>query len=97
MKSVRAIIKVPETIYEILSARGFSKAHISEESQKLLSLKYYQDKILTLGKAAQFAGLSKWDFIEFLSENKVPVIIHDEINLDREAESVEFLTKKLKK
>lgn len=96
MKSVQAIIEVPEDIYEDLSVRGFSKTVISEESRKLLALKYYRDKILTLGKAARFAGLSKWNFIEFLSENGVPVVAYDDINLDRETESVKRLTKKLK-
>jgi predicted HTH domain antitoxin len=95
MKSVQAVIEVPEDIYEALSARGFSKTRISEQSRRLLSLKYYQDRILTLGKAAQFAGVSKWEFMEFLSRNGVPVIVHDQINLDREAESVESLTEEL--
>jgi hypothetical protein len=50
-----------------------------------------------MGKATQLSGLSKWDFIEYLSENMVPVVDHDEDEMRREVETAEKLTKRSKK
>ncbi len=86
-------IDLPEDIYQTLSSHGFSKEVISRESKKLLALKCYKDKILSLGKSAELSGLSMWEFIEFLGENNIPVIDYSEEQLDREFESVEELGK----
>ncbi len=86
-------IDLPEDIYQTLSSHGFSKEVISRESKKLLALKCYKDKILSLGKSAELSGLSMWEFIEFLGENNIPVIDYSEEQLDREFESVEYLRK----
>ncbi len=86
-------IDLPEDIYQTLSSHGFSKEVISRESKKLLALKCYKDKILSLGKSAELSGLSMWEFIEFLGENNIPVINYSEEQLDREFESVEELGK----
>ncbi|VAX26640.1 hypothetical protein MNBD_NITROSPIRAE02-1618 [hydrothermal vent metagenome] len=93
--TVKTIIDIdlPEDIYQTLSSHGFSKEVISRESKKLLALKCYKDKILSLGKSAELSGLSMWEFIEFLGENNIPVIDYSEEQLDREFESVEYLRK----
>lgn len=96
MKTVRTILELSEDVYTALSAKGFSKEVISKESRKLFALKCYRDKILSLGKAVELSGLSKWDFIEFLSENDVPVVAHNDVNLERESDAVESLLKDLK-
>lgn len=93
--SILAEIELSEDIYAFLSTHGVSKKVIADTSCKLLALKYYQEKLLSLGKAAELAKLSKWEFIEFASENGVPVIEHDEVNLKREVDSVKELTKEL--
>jgi predicted HTH domain antitoxin len=74
-----------------LSSCGVTKKRIVNESRKLLALKYFQDKLLLLGKAAELAGLSKWDFIEYLSENHVPVIDYDDDELTREFKTAKTL------
>lgn len=86
-------IDLPEDIYQTLSSHGFSKEVISRESKKLLALKCYKDKILSLGKSAELSGLSMWEFIDFLGENNIPVIDYSEEQLDREFESVEYMRK----
>ncbi len=95
--TVKAVIDLPEDLYQTLSSHGFSKEVISKESKKLLALKCFSDKILSFGKSAELSGLSIWDFIEFLSENNVPVIDYSEEQLNREFKSVEKLRKALKK
>lgn len=94
--SIKAVIDLPEDIYRTLSSHGFSKEVISKESKKLLALKCYKDKILSLGKATELSGLSSWDYIEFLGRNDVAVIDYGEEQLHRELESVKKLRKALK-
>ena len=60
-------------------------------------MKCFKDKVLSLGRSAELSGLSKWDFIEFLSENNVPVVDYEEEELAREFETAEKLGKRLKK
>lgn len=94
--AVKAVIDLPEDIYRTLSSHGFSKEAISKESKKLLALKCYKDRILSLGKSAELSGLSLWEFIEFLSANNVSVIDYSEDLLEKEFGDVEKLKKVLK-
>jgi len=94
--SVKAVIDLPEDLYQTLSSHGLSKEAISKETRKLLALKCYKEKILSLGKSAELSGLSMWKFIEFLSENNVAVIDYSEEQLGKEFKSIERLRKALK-
>jgi predicted HTH domain antitoxin len=96
MEKVQTVIELSGELYLALSAFGVNKEKIASESRKLLALKYFQEKFLSLGKAAELAGFSKWEFIEYLSDNNVPVINYDEDELLREFEVVETLTEQLK-
>ncbi len=90
---VKAVIELPEDLYRTLASHGLSKEVISRESKKLLAIKCYRDKTLSLGKSAELAGLPIWDFIEILSKNGVDVINYDEEQMNIELESVEKLKK----
>ena len=97
MRNVQAVIDLPEELYLALSASGLTKERIATESRKLLALKCFKEKVLSLGRSAELSGLSKWEFIEFLSENDVAVVDYDEDELTRELKAAEKLTKRLKK
>ncbi len=97
MGNVQAIIDLPEELYLSLSASGLTKERIASESRKLLALKYFKEKVLSLGRAAELSGLSKWDFIEYISENDVPVVDYDQDEISREIKTAENLTERLKK
>jgi len=64
---------------------------------KLLALKCFKEKLLSLGRASELSGLSKWDFIEYLSDNDVPVVDYDQDEITREFKTVEKLSERLKK
>jgi predicted HTH domain antitoxin len=96
MGNVQAVIDLPEELYLSLSASGLTKEKIASESRKLLALKYFREKVLSLGRAAQLAGLSKWDFTEFLSENDVAVIDYDQDEITREFETAGRFTERLR-
>ena len=97
MGNIQAIIDLPEELYLSLSASGLTKEKIANESRKLLALKYFKDKILSLGRAAELAGLSKWDFIECLSDNNIPVVNYDKDEITREFETAKELSESIKK
>ena len=96
MGTVQAIIDLPEQLYLSLSATGLTKEKIASESRKLLALKCFKEKVLSLGRAAELSGLSKWDFIEYLSDNDVSVVDYDQDEIARELESAHKLTERLK-
>jgi len=50
-----------------------------------------------LGRAAELSGLSKWDFIEYLSDNDVPVVDYDQDEIAREFETADKVSERLKK
>ncbi|MFH1908936.1 MAG: UPF0175 family protein [Chloroflexota bacterium] len=87
--------QIPEDIFLTLQARGLFKEVLAERSRQLLALRFYQERILSLGKAARLAGMGRWDFIEFLSDNHVPVIDHSEEELAAEFAAVEQLAGEL--
>jgi len=97
MGNVQAIIDLSEELYLSLSASGLTKEKIAGESRKLLALKCFKEKVLSLGRASELSGLSKWDFIEYLSDNDVPVVDYDQDEITREFETVEKLSERLKK
>ena len=43
------------------------------------------------------SGLSKWDFIDYLNENGIPIVDYDEDELAREFKTAETVAKRLKK
>ncbi len=86
--SIKAVIDLPKDLYQTLFSHGLSKEIISKESKKLLALKCYKDRILSLGKSVELSGLSMWEFIEFLGENNMAVIDYNEEQLEREFKSV---------
>jgi len=97
MGNVQAVIDIPEELYLSLSASGLTKERIANESRKLLALNCFKEKVLSLGRAAELSGLSKWDFIEYLSENEVPVVDYDQDEIRREFKTSDMLSKRLKK
>lgn len=97
MGNVQAVIDLPEELYLSLSASGLTKEKIAGESRKLLALKCFKEKVLSLGRASELSGLSKWGFIEYLSDNGVPVVDYDQDEMKREFETADSLSERLNK
>jgi len=87
--------QIPEDIFKTLQARGLYKTVLAERSRQLLAARFYQERVLSLGKAARMAGMGRWDFIEFLSENQIPVLDYSEEELAAEFAAVEQLSGEL--
>jgi predicted HTH domain antitoxin len=88
--------QLPEDIFNTLQARGLFKDVLAEETRRLLALRLYRERVLSLGRAARLAGLSRWEFVELLSENGIPVLDYSQEELAHEFEAVEKLEKDLR-
>ena len=94
--TIQSVIEWSEEMFLSLSSFGVTPERLADESRKLSALKYFREKLLSLGKAAELANLTKWEFIEYLSENGVPVIDHDDRELEREFETARRFVEKEK-
>ena len=57
-----------------------------------LALRLYQKGIISMGQARRLAGLSKWDFLELLAKEKIP-LSYDVEELGKDLKTVEELFK----
>lgn len=61
----------------------------AEQAQRLLALKLYEDKQVSLGRAAEIAGMHKAEFMTFASASGVAIISYPAEDLERELEVFE--------
>jgi len=78
-------VKVPRDLVRILKVRD-------EEVPKLvrlyLAIELYREGKVSLGKAAEIAGVSKWEMMEILASKNVP-IQYDVVDLERDIKTLE--------
>jgi len=80
--------QVPEDVYQTLQARGVFREELSDGARRLLAMRFYQERTLSLGQAARMADLSRWEFIELLSTHGIPVVDYTDDELEAEFEAV---------
>jgi predicted HTH domain antitoxin len=56
----------------------------SKEMTVFLAAKLYEDGKLSMGKAAEMAGVYKWDFPKILSQFGIPLFNYPEEELDED-------------
>ena len=86
---------VPHDIYLTLQSRGLYREVLADQSKRLLAIRFYQDRILSLGQSARLAGMRRWDFIELLGKYQVPVIDYTPEELEAEFKASDQLMKSL--
>jgi predicted HTH domain antitoxin len=94
-QTVTVETQIPEDIYLTLQANGLFREVLAKQSRHLLALRFYQERILSLGKAARLAGLNRWEFIDFLGANNVPIIDYTDEELANEFAAVDQLATEL--
>jgi len=70
MKSQQITIDFPS---DILLTLNENERELKHEIKISLAMRMFQLQKLTLGKAAQLCGLSRFEFETLLSENKIPI------------------------
>lgn len=63
----------------------------AEETQRFLALKLFEDQRVSLGKAAEIAGMKKADFMSYASSKGVAVINYSPEELEKEVEMLQRL------
>ena len=58
---------------DILLTINESETELKKRIKFSLAIQLYLQQKVTIGKAAQIAGLSRFDFETILSENKIPI------------------------
>jgi predicted HTH domain antitoxin len=79
-------VTIPEDILHAL------KTDIRELSLKMrfeMARKYYEEHALSLGKAAELAGMDRSDFFEALLKTNAVVFNYDQIDLETELRGVD--------
>ena len=79
---------IPQDIYATLRTQGIFRDALVETTQRLLAIRFFQERLLSLGQAARLAGMNRWQFIELLGENDVPVLAFEEEELADEFAAV---------
>ena len=95
MQTIVVETRVPQDVYLTLQASGMFRETLADQSRQLLALRFYQDRVLSLGKAARLAGLTVWKFIDLLADNKIAVIDYSEEELQAEFAAIDQLEAEL--
>ena len=78
-------VKVPRDLVRILKVKD-------EEVPKLvrlyLAIELYRERKVSLGKAAEIAGVSKWEMMEILASKNIP-IHYDVEDLEKDIKTLE--------
>ena len=64
------MLEIPD---EVSRAMRLPPAEIEVRLRLELSISLYQQQILSLGKAADMAGLTRWEFNDILSQRGIPM------------------------
>lgn len=81
-------IAIPDSI--VLSTRQ-SNRQFEIEAKRAIAIKFYVDEKLSLGQAAELAGLTKFEFMKLLGDNQVSIFRFDSLaeELKRDAMNAE--------
>jgi predicted HTH domain antitoxin len=89
-------LDLPDSVRAALGAAGYTPERLSEEARRQLAAGLFARKVLSLGKAAELAGMCLADFIPFLGQRGIPYLDYDEEETRREMEAAECLAEKLR-
>ena len=88
----------PETISfevppDLLAALKVGSDDLKRQMRLMVAIAFFQEKKLSLGKAAQLAGLNHLSFIDALAQRAIVAFDYDESILDSELEGLGALPK----
>jgi predicted HTH domain antitoxin len=77
-----------EVSQDILTALKVNAADLLETMRLLTAIAYFQEKKLSLGKAAELAGMKRLDFMDILSQKGIVIFDYDESDLNIELSGI---------
>lgn len=76
---------------DVLAALKIGRQDFSHYMRLAAAIAYFQEKKLSLGKAAQLAGYNRLDFLDILAQRGLVVFDYDESFVDAELQGVAHL------
>ncbi|KKM11950.1 hypothetical protein SY88_06045 [Clostridiales bacterium PH28_bin88] len=70
-QTIKIELEVPKELF--VKSRATTQQLVKAEALKRLSVTFYADGSLSLGKAAELANVSKQDFLDFLVTHNIPL------------------------
>ena len=74
---------------EILLVLKKDEKSLQEEARKILALQFFKERKLSLGKAAELAGMDKDDFVILLGKNQIDIYQYTERELEQEFDAID--------
>ena len=68
MKARKVQLEIPE---EVVRALKLPPREVQQELRKELALALYERGVLSLGKARELAGMTRWQFHELLGQRRI--------------------------
>ncbi|MEW5801619.1 MAG: UPF0175 family protein [bacterium] len=84
MKTEEIKFDIPE---DILASLKSGIEDLKQDIRSIVAITYYREKKLSLGKAAQLAGMNRLDFMDLLAEKRITIFDLDESAAKVEIES----------
>ena len=84
-------IPCPAELYQALTASGLDSQAIEREGREGLALRLYASGRLSLGQAAELAGMSLNPFIEFLRSLGLPVVEYGQEEYTQDLQTIDRL------
>ena len=80
-------IDVPKEIIHILKVR---KRELPRVLREIIAVNLYKDGLISIGKASEIVGVSKWVMFDILAAKKIPIQYYPE-DLEEDIETLEKL------
>lgn len=82
-------VEIPKDLAQLLRIR---EKDLPKKVKEILAVELYREGTVSLGKAAEISGLTKWEMLELLAMKKIPIQYYPE-DLDEDIETLRKLRK----
>ena len=86
MRTFNINIPVSEEVLFVLKK---DEKSLQAEARRILAIQFFKQRKLSLGKAAELAGMDKDDFVMLLGRNQIDIYQYTERELEEEFESID--------
>ena len=84
MNTVKIALELPKDIYLALQSAGLNRADLELRATRDFAVQLFADGRLSLGKAAQLAGMTRYTFWNYLVEKNVPAFQYTEEDFEND-------------
>ena len=68
-------VEIPKDLTRLLRIR---EKDLPKKVREIIAVELYRDGIVSIGKAAEIAGITKWEMLEILAMKKIPLQYYPE-------------------